>query len=121
MNLQNLAKRITRATDISFDIYGFDTGSGMPPPQSYKDHPELYQAGDFPMAFDALAKNLDGNSRLIIGPLAETIVEFSARDFSNAPIGFISIDVDYYSSSVEALKALKMDPGISFRESSFGG
>lgn len=114
LNLQRLAARITKATNIRFDIYGFDTGQGMPPPRSYKDHPELYQAGDFPMVFDALAKNLDSNTRLIIGPLAETIVEFSSRDFSNAPIGFISIDVDYYSSSVEALKVLQMEANNLF-------
>lgn len=109
LNLQRLAERITKATRIGFDIYGFDTGTGMPPPRSYKDHPELYQAGDFPMVFDALAKNLNENTHLIIGPLADTIVEFSSRDFSKAPIGFISIDVDYYSSSVEALKVLNTD------------
>jgi hypothetical protein len=109
LNLQKLSKRITKLTGVSFEIYGFDTGAGMPAPQSYKDHPDLYQAGDFPMDFDALSKNLARNVRLVIGPLSETIKAFSRLEFSDAPIGFISIDVDYYSSTVDALEVLKME------------
>jgi hypothetical protein len=109
VNLQKLSRRITKLTGVSFEIFGFDTGAGMPAPQSYKDHPDLYQAGDFPMNFDALAKNLDGNTTLVIGPLSETIKEFSSREFIDAPVGFISIDVDYYSSTVNALEVLKME------------
>jgi hypothetical protein len=108
VNLQTLSRRITKMTGVSFEIFGFDTGAGMPAPQSYKDHPDLYQAGDFPMNFDALAKNLDRNTTLVIGPLSETIKEFSSREFIDAPVGFISIDVDYYSSTVNALEVLKM-------------
>ena len=38
----------------------------MPPPISYKDHPDLYREGDFPMDFDKLQKSLDKNTNLII-------------------------------------------------------
>lgn len=108
LNLQNIAKRVTKATGINFDLYGFDTGTGMPPPQSYKDHPELYQAGDFPMNFSLLSAKLEKHTRLILGTLAETVLDFKEKKFSEAPIGFISIDVDYYSSTVDALKILEM-------------
>jgi hypothetical protein len=107
LNLQNVSKRITKLTGIAFSIVGFDTGQGMPPPQSYKDHPELYQAGDFPMDFDALSKLLDKNVELIIGPLDKTIADFASRDFARSPIGFVSIDVDYYSSTMDALKVFE--------------
>src|SRR5262245_1610479 len=30
MNMAKIASRVTRETDISFKIYGFDTGKGMP-------------------------------------------------------------------------------------------
>jgi hypothetical protein len=73
LNLQHLARRITKLTGIGFAIFGFDTGAGMPPPQSYKDHPELSLAGDFPMNFEALSKHLDANAKLVIGPLSEMI------------------------------------------------
>jgi len=107
LNLQSLAKRITTFTGIGFDIYGFDTGTGMPSPVSFKDHPELYQTGDFPMDFEKLEKKLDNNTQLVLGPISNSIVKFLALNFSHAPIGFISIDVDYYSSTVDALNLFK--------------
>jgi hypothetical protein len=107
-NMQVIAKKITKSTGISFDIYGFDTAEGMPPPESYKDHPDLYREGDFPMDFKKLQKALDSNTRLIIGPIQETIKKFIEKDFDDSPIAFISIDVDYYSSTVESLKVLEM-------------
>jgi hypothetical protein len=106
INLQEIAKKVTQSTGVGFDIYGFDTGSGMPPPQSYKDHPEIYQAGDFPMDFDRLSRLLERNTALVLGPISDSMTKFLAKDFSKAPIGFVSIDVDYYSSTVDALKLL---------------
>jgi hypothetical protein len=108
-NIQHIAKKITKVTGILFDIYGFDTGKGMPKPTSYKDHPECYQEGDFPMDFEQLQKSLDSNTKLIIGNIDETLPKFLNQNFNECPIAFISIDVDYYSSSVQALKILEMD------------
>jgi len=45
---------------------------------------------------------------LIIGNIRETLSEFFSKDFSSSPIAFLSIDVDYYSSTVESLKILEM-------------
>src|ERR1017187_1141497 len=70
LNIQALAERIEATTGIGFNIFGFDTGTGMPPPTSYKDHPELYQAGDFPITFDSLSRKLTGNTRLLLGQLS---------------------------------------------------
>ena len=108
-NIQLIAKRITKITGIYFDIYGFDTGEGMPPPTSYKDHPDIYAEGDFPMDFEKLQNSLDSNTKLVIGPIKETMPKFLEQDFKSSPIGFISIDVDYYSSSVESLKVLEKE------------
>ena len=110
LNLQEIASKLTTVTGIGFDIYGFDTGTGMPPPKSFKDHPELYQEGDFPMDFGKLSKALGPCTQLVLGPVAESIRHLSNKDFSGAPIGFISMDVDYYSSSVDALNVLKRQP-----------
>ena len=107
-NLQNIAKKITKDTGVSFDIYGFDSGEGMPPPKSYKDHPDCYQEGDFPMDFDKLQNSLDSNTHLIIGNIEETLPNFLKQNFDDCPIAFISIDFDYYSSTVQALKILQM-------------
>ena len=109
-NIQAIAKKITKITGVSFNIFGFDTGEGMPPPESYKDHPDLYREGDFPMDFDKLQRALDSNIKLIIGRIEETMPKFKEQDFESCPIAFLSIDVDYYSSTVEALKILDMNP-----------
>ena len=57
------------------------------------------------MEFEALAKRLPENGRLALGPVSETVPQF-VKDLSvDAPLGFAAIDVDYYSSARDALRA----------------
>jgi hypothetical protein len=101
MNLAKIASRVTSVTDVEFEIYGFDTGKGMPPPVDYRDHPELYQEGDFVMNRDALEKILPPNVKLVIGEVSETLPPF--LESLQAPLGFVSMDLDYYSSTKSVL------------------
>ncbi|NBS27084.1 MAG: hypothetical protein EBS81_12395 [Gammaproteobacteria bacterium] len=101
MNLAKIASRVTSVTDVEFEIYGFDTGKGMPPPVDYGDHPELYQEGDFVMNRDALEKILPPNVKLVIGEVSETLPPF--LESLQAPLGFVSMDLDYYSSTKSVL------------------
>ncbi len=103
LNICAIARRVTAVTGIAFDIYGFDTGTGLPPPLDYRDLPEGYQAGDFPMDREKLRRSLPANCHLIIGPIAETVPSFLDKLSAQAPIGFVSVDVDYYSSARDAL------------------
>jgi hypothetical protein len=109
LNMQAIARKVTAYTGVGFRIYGFDTGTGMPPPTSFKDHPELYQTGDFPMDFEKLSQRLESNTKLLLGPISDSIKTCGVTDFSKAPIAFISLDVDYYSSSIDALTLLKLE------------
>jgi hypothetical protein len=102
MNMAHLARRTERATGVSIHVHGFDTGKGMPDPVDHRDHPELYGPGDYPMDIAALRAKLPANTTLSIGPLSQTIHSFMAE--LDCPIGFVALDVDYYSSSVEALQ-----------------
>ena len=105
VNLCKIGKQITRITGITFQFVGFDLGTGLPPPIDYRDHPEHYRAGDYPMVDrDALLRSLPPNAEVRFGDLKETVPQFVASRPS--PIGFISIDVDYYWSTVDALKVL---------------
>ena len=61
------------------------------------------------MDFEKLQNALDPNTKLVIGPINETMPKFLEQDLKLSPIGFISIDVDYYSSSVESLKVLEKE------------
>lgn len=104
MNMAYIASRVARETGIAFKLFGFDTGTGMPAPQDYRDHPEYYQAGDFQMDERRLRAALPPSATLILGDLRDTVPQFLASVRPDAPIGFVTVDVDYYWSTREALR-----------------
>lgn len=106
MNLAKIARSVTESTGVGIVIAGFDSGAGMPPARDYRDHPELYQEGDFQMNVEALRNALPANVSLVIGGIAETVGSFVRTLSPQSPIGFVAVDVDYYHSTVEALKVL---------------
>jgi hypothetical protein len=106
LNMCRIAERTQRATGIDFRVFGFDTGKGMPPPLDYRDLPESFQEGDFPMDAQRLRHALPGFARLILGDIADTVPEFLRSLNEEAPIGFVAMDVDYYSSAKKALAVL---------------
>jgi hypothetical protein len=103
LNICDISQRVTKITGIEFDIIGFDTGGGMPAPESYRDHPDLYAKEDFPMDVVALKRMLPSNAKIFLGDISLTIKEFLCQLTAHSPIGFVSIDVDYYSSTRDAL------------------
>ena len=105
---------MTRVTDVKIQVIGFDTGQGMPPPRDYRDHPELYREGYFPMDKDALRSRLPANAQLIIGDLRDTLPAFVKSMSPDAPLGFVTLDVDYYSSSRDALRLFLGEPQCYF-------
>lgn len=107
LNLAEVAVSVTRETGIGFRIVGFDTGKGMPPPRDYRDHPELYQVGDFKMDEAALRASLPSNVELVLGEVEKTVPEFLSRLKSEAPLAYVCLDVDYYHSSKHALEILR--------------
>jgi len=119
-NMADLAEVIQAETGIRFRVVGFDTGAGLPPPNGYKDHPELWSGGDFPMGDpEKLRAQLKGRAELILGNIHDTIAAFTDSLTSDSPLGFVSIDVDIYSGTVAALRGLggpaeRYLPAISF-------
>lgn len=109
MNLIAVADKVTKATGIKIHIYGFDTGEGMPEPVDYRDHPEYYNTGDFPMNKALLEEKIKGKAKIIYGSIKENIAEFKKNIPPKAPIGFVSIDVDYYSSTKDVLELFKAE------------
>jgi hypothetical protein len=107
LNMIEVADQVTAETGVSFDIFGFDTGSGLTPIHDYRDHPEVWSQGDYPMGdTDALRRKLNGRATLIIGDIAETVDSFVDTLSPQSPLGFISVDVDIYTSSTHVLKVL---------------
>ena len=105
------AEKISKELDIKINILGYDSGEGMPNFTNYKDHPELYTLGDFPMIHkDQLLKFLPQNAKLVFLDLIKDSWLNSNIEY---PIGFISIDVDYYSSTISIInKLLEIDSNL---------
>jgi hypothetical protein len=100
--LERHAERVAAETGIEVTTYGFDAGTGLPPPVDHRDAPYLFQAGYFPMDVDALRGRLK-SAKLVLGPVEETVPAFCAAE-EPPPIGFIAFDLDYYSSTLAALR-----------------
>lgn len=101
--LQAHAAAVESDSGVRVDVYGFDTGGGMPPGTGdYRDHPDVWQAGDYAMDVPALTAKLAQRTTLVLGQIRDTV----ARHAIGAPLGFIAIDVDFYSSCADALRIL---------------
>ena len=110
LNMCDLADRTAKATGVRFEIFGFNLGTGMPAAIDYRDLPESFQLGDFKMDRASLEGALPDNAKLVIGPINDTVPEFLKSRAFRGPIGFVSIDVDYYSSATAALRIFEGDP-----------
>lgn len=108
-NMSYIASKLSKIYNIDYQIVGFDSGKGMPEPIDYRDHPELYRKGDFPPLKLKEAK-LPPKTRIVYGEIQDTLKEFN-QEISNqtSKIGFVSIDVDYYSSTKKCLEIFKLD------------
>jgi hypothetical protein len=84
---------------IQIDVYGFDAGKSLPKPQDYRD-------GQFPMDGNQLERRLR-RAQLELGLVEDTIPIF--LDSNPAPIAFVSMDLDLYSSTKNALKIFEAD------------
>lgn len=105
--LERHASEIEKLFPVKIDIYGFDSGKGLPPPKDYRDLPYHWKAGFFHMEEEELRKRLR-RSRLVLGNIEETAKTFF-RDFDPAPIGAIAHDFDFYSSTAAGLEMLNAD------------
>lgn len=101
-----------RITGLKFQFFGFDTGTGLPKPRDYRDHPEIWHAGNFDdVDYNWLRRVLPDHATLVIGYMAETVPAFSHdRLDAKAPVAFVAVDSDLYSSAVSALKLFEADP-----------
>jgi hypothetical protein len=104
VELERFAERTTEATGVDIQVYGFDRGSGLPEPDGYRDLPYTWERGDFNMDVTALRARLT-SARLVLGDIEDTVPTF--LDERRPPIGFVAVDVDYYSSTVAALQIFR--------------
>jgi hypothetical protein len=108
MSMARIAARAAKVTGIDIRVVGLDGGIGMPPPQDYRDHPDLYLTGDYPMDETALRKALPAHCSLLVGPLKDVVAQLLAQ--LEGPIGFLSADLDYFSSTLTLLDLFTAGP-----------
>lgn len=107
--LEKAAEIVERVLGVKIDVYGFDTGVGLPKPTDYRDLPNIYTQSGFAMDVEKLKKRLK-RAQLFLGLVERTLPDFVKS--RPAPVAFMSVDVDYYSSSVHVLKLLEADASI---------
>ena len=105
VNLEYHAQEVSRLLSIDIDIYGFDTGEGLPEPLDYRDLPYHWKPGFFKMDIPKLKARLK-KATLVLGDIRDTSRDFFER-YSPAPIGAIAHDFDFYSSTATALRMLE--------------
>lgn len=108
--MEKHAIEIYNLTGVEFEIYGFDSGKGLPKPTDYRDQGYFWNESDFVMDQKKLENNLSF-SNLVIGEIQSTIDTF-INDKLTFPIGFISFDLDYYSSTLESFKIFKVSENL---------
>lgn len=105
VELERICEHIEKRLAITIAIFGFDSGTGLPPPTDYRDAPYKWNQGDYRMDRHALERRLS-RAKLVLGDVAETVPEFVST-FSPPPLGAVMFDLDYYSSTTHALQVLE--------------
>ena len=105
VNLEYHAEQISKLFGIEIEIYGFDSGEGLPEPLDYRDLPYEWKKGFYRIDYSQLQPYLK-KAKLILGDIKQTSIDFFEK-YSPAPIGAIAYDLDFYSSTVAALQMLE--------------
>lgn len=107
--LQEEAAAVEKESGVRIKVFGFDNGPmGLPLfIGDHRDHPDAWEPGDYPMDEAKLRARLAPRTTLILGNVRDTVPAF-VNERDAPPIGFISVDVDLYSSTIRALDILSL-------------
>ncbi len=97
--LESYAAEYGRLAGVDVEVYGFDTGVGLPEVSDYRDLGYVWRRGAYRMDVEGLKRRLR-KAQLVLGDIRDTLPEFLKAD--HAPIGFISFDLDYFRSTKDA-------------------
>src|SRR5271156_1538667 len=102
--LKNFAARVQQALGIEVEVYGFDTGAGLPEVTALEDLPYWFRSSLYRMDETALQARLHP-AKLVLGDVANTVSEFFTRH-NPAPVGAILNDLTLYTSTRDSLRLL---------------
>ncbi len=102
ISLENYKKKIEKICNIRINIYGFDTGEGLPEPDNKYDLPFHWKKGDFKIDKKKLESKI--SSKIFYGNIKDSIDTFIQENPKN--IICIFFDMDFYSSTKNFLDQL---------------
>ena len=108
LNAEMHIREVMQLFPVDIELYGFDTATGLPQPQDYRDMPHYFQRGFYEMDRDALERKLT-RAKLVIGDVKETCSRFF-EDYHPAPVGCMFHDLDFFSATKDAFGLLAADP-----------
>jgi hypothetical protein len=107
LNAEAHISEVTKIFGVKIELYGFDTGSGLPSPRDYRDMPHYFKAGLYDMERQSLERKLK-RAKLVIGDVKDRCATFF-EEYNPAPIGCMFHDLDFYSSTADALTLFDAD------------
>ena len=102
--LEAMCPEVEKHYGIDIEIWGFDTGEGLPEPVDYRDLPYIWKPGFYRMDRAALEARLK-RAKLVLGDVKDTVPEF-VRRFEPAPVGAAFFDLDFWSSTRDSFALL---------------
>jgi len=100
--LESLCPEIEYAYGVEIEIWGFDTGEGLPRPVDYRDLPYIWKEGFYRMDESSLRAKLE-RAHLVLGSVKDTVPTFFEKQ-RVAPVGAAFFDLDFWSSTRDAFK-----------------
>lgn len=110
--MEDIAALVEQDTGVRINVAGFDAGTGMPTPLDYRDLMHVWDTGFYAMDEAKLRATLSPRTELVIGDVRDTVPKWLARA-TEFPLGFVSFDLDYYSSTVAAFDIFEDSANIS--------
>jgi len=107
VEMEKVAKLVFREIGVKIEIYGFDSMSGLPETKDYRDQIYFWPPGLFNVTSDKFLKKLKVTT-IVMGDVSSTTHSF-IEVYKPAKIGFISFDLDYYSSTKQSLGIFNFD------------
>lgn len=100
--METAATEIGTWLGVEVDVIGVDQGAaGLPSSSDHRDMVYWFKPGAYAMNEPKLRAKLSRAS-LVIGDINKTLPELVSR--IHAPVGFCSLDMDYYTSTCAALR-----------------
>jgi len=105
--IEEIVKEVEKVFGIKIEVYGFDTGEGLPESFDYKDIKYNWKKGFYKMDKELLEHKLK-ISKVILGDVKDTVPNFFNK-YNPAPVGCIFHDLDYYTSTKKSFLIFNED------------